>query len=132
MNVQDKIRLEIVKYACSGCVEMPSITTKEELEEFIGECEEGIEYFEDYMSEGDNEVRCNYDCETNIRREYSRHYESMSVAKKMGDGSWVGWTYWYGGGKHGQPESIDWISDAYELDCKEEEKVVIVREFTKK
>jgi len=68
---------------------------------------------------------------TNIPTPYSRYYESKSVATKMSDGSWVGWTYWYGGGKHGQPEAVEWVDDAYYLDCKEEEKVVTVRTFTK-
>jgi hypothetical protein len=70
--------------------------------------------------------------ETGIPCEYSRHYESRSVAARMVDGSWVGWTYWYGGGKHGEPESIPWMSEAYELDVKEEEKLMIVRTFSKK
>lgn len=69
--------------------------------------------------------------ETGLSADYSRNYESEAVAAQMSTGEWVGWTYWHGGGKHGQPESIDWMSDAYFLDCKEEEKVVIVRTFTK-
>lgn len=69
--------------------------------------------------------------ETDIKCEWSRHYESNSVAAKYLDGSWVGWTYWYGGGKHGEPEAIDWIDSAYDLDCVEEEKVVTVRTFTR-
>jgi len=41
--------------------------------------------------------------------EYSRHYECDSVAAQMPDGSWVGWTYWYGGGKHSeQVQLIGW------------------------
>jgi hypothetical protein len=70
--------------------------------------------------------------ETGLPCEYSRHYESYSVAAKLPDGSWVGWTYWYGGGKHGEPESIDWMEDAYDLDCLEEVKLMTVRTFTKK
>lgn len=60
---------------------------------------------------------------------WSRHYECKSVASQMLDGSWVGWTYWYGGGKHGDPESIDWMSDAYDLEVTEEQKLVTVRTF---
>lgn len=70
--------------------------------------------------------------ETHLECPGSRHYESRSVAAKMLDGSWVGWTYWYGGGKHGEPEAVDWISTAYELDVKEEERLVVVQTFTKK
>jgi hypothetical protein len=50
---------------------------------------------------------------------------------EFGD-SWIGWTYFYGGGKYGEPESIDWMSEAYFLDVAEEEKMVVVRTFKKK
>jgi hypothetical protein len=70
--------------------------------------------------------------ETDLPSQYSRHYESKEVARQLSDGTWVGWTYWYGGGKHGEPESIDWMEYAYELDCVEEERYVVVRTFTKK
>jgi hypothetical protein len=70
--------------------------------------------------------------ETEIPCDYSRHYESKSVATKLSDGSWVGWCFWYGGGKHGCPEEIEWMEDAYDLDVTETEKLVLVREFKKK
>ena len=75
-----------------------------------------------------NEVRCG-GTETKLTCQYSRHYESNAVAMKMPDDSWVGWTYWYGGGKHAEPEGIEWIEDAYNVDCTEEEKVVVVQTF---
>lgn len=68
--------------------------------------------------------------ETKIPTEYSRHYESDAVAMEMPDGSWVGWTYWYGGGKHGNPEEMPWMESAYHVHCTSEEKVVTVRTFT--
>lgn len=68
--------------------------------------------------------------ETGIDRKiWSRHYECEEVAKQMPSGKWVGWTYWYGGGKHGEPESIEWIPEAYFVNVTEEEKVVTVRSF---
>lgn len=67
--------------------------------------------------------------ETGLPTEYSRHYESESVATQMDDGSWVGWTFWHGGGKHGEPEAIEWMNEAYDLDCVEEQKLVTVRTF---
>lgn len=70
--------------------------------------------------------------ETQLECPGSRQYESRSVAAKMLDGSWVGWTYWYGGGKHGDPDSISWMEDAYDLDVKEEEQLVVVQTFTRK
>ncbi len=70
------------------------------------------------------------DVETDLpSKDYSRHYECKEVACKCGD-KWVGWTYWYGGGKHGEPESIDWIADAYFLDCVEEEVTIVKQTFT--
>lgn len=66
-----------------------------------------------------------------IETEWSRHYESKAVAAQI-DGVWVGWTYWYGGGKHGEPQEIEWMENSYFLDCVEEEKLVTVRTFKKK
>lgn len=82
------------------------------------------------LQDARNETRCG-DVETDLPSQHSRHYEAKEVAAKMPDGSWVGWTYWYGGGKHGEPEAIDWMDEAYDLTCVEEEKVVTVRTFTK-
>lgn len=66
------------------------------------------------------------ECETGLKCEYSRHYEAKAVAAKLPDGSWVGWTFWYGGGKHGEPSGIDWIDDAYDLKCEVVQKPVKV------
>ncbi len=60
--------------------------------------------------------RSSYSHETGISSDYSRHYESKSVAKEIAPGVWVGWTYWYGGGKHGEPSEVPWLDDAYLLD----------------
>lgn len=67
--------------------------------------------------------------ETNIPCDGSRHYESKSVATKLDSGRWVGWTYWYGGGKHAEPEDLDW--EPYYLDVTEIEMMQVVRTFTK-
>lgn len=85
---------------------------------------------QDETYDAKNDVRGG-EVETDIEAPYSRHYEAKSVAAQMPDGSWVGWTYWYGGGKHGEPEGIDWMDEAYNLDCMEEQKMVVVRTFTK-
>lgn len=78
--------------------------------------------------DGVSDVRSG-EIETQLPCPYSRHYESKAVAAKMPDGTWVGWTYYYGGGKHGAPEEVDWMNAAYDLTCAEEEKVVTVRTF---
>lgn len=93
------------------------------------------EQYQDLLDSDDhwdaaNEVR-EGTAETDLPCGWSRHYESKSVAAQYLDGSWVGWTYWYGGGKHGEPESVDWMDSAYDLACAEEEKTVTVRTFSK-
>jgi hypothetical protein len=69
--------------------------------------------------------------DSGLKSPYSRHYETKEVAAKLKNGLWVGWTFWYGGGKHSDPDSIPWMEDAYFLDVKETEQTVIVREFFK-
>lgn len=84
------------------------------------------------LQDATSEVRCG-DRETNIPSDGGNHYEAKSVAAYCEwDNSWVGWTYYYGGGKHSEPDSIDWIPYAYDLDCLEEQRMVTVRTFTKK
>lgn len=101
-----------------------STITAENVDELYDEFYDDINDIEFEFRQGD--------VVTDIPCEYSRHYESKSVAAKMVDGSWVGWTYWYGGGKHGDPDSIPWMDEAYELDVKEEERLVVIQTFTKK
>lgn len=103
--------------------ELPALTA-ETVEDLYDEADE------DQLQDARNEVRSG-DCATDIPAPSSRHYESKSVAAKAPDGTWVGWTYWYGGGKHGEPEAIDWMDEAYDLSCVEEEKLVTVRTFAK-
>lgn len=100
--------------------------TDEDIENMYNILQDSSDYWEAKEAIREGEVH------TEIETEYSRHYESRSVASQLPDGSWVGWTYWYGGGKHGEPQAIDWIEDAYDLDCVEEEKMVTIRTFTKK
>jgi len=58
----------------------------------------------------------------------SRYYEKDAVAAPLPDGSWVGWTYWHGGGKHSEPGAIEWMEDAYDVTSREETRVVRVFE----
>lgn len=130
---------KLKQFAYSRSFPGHKLDTKQDIEEFEHQVEESDfdgdemdEISEDDLRDALSELRDNYDEETVIPCDYSRNYESKSVAKKMKDGTWIGWTFWYGGGKHGEPEAIDWIEHAYYLDCNEEEKVVTVRTFTKK
>lgn len=83
----------------------------------------------DYIQDAKGHVRTGQYQTKVDNGDYSRNYENESVCLKTEDGKYVGWTYWFGGGKHGNPSSIDWISDAYFLECEEKKKVVIVRTF---
>lgn len=96
--------------------------------------EEQIDEAYDYTIENDgwgieDEIRQGQE-EISIKPPYSRNYEAKSVATKTQDG-WIGWTYWYGGGKYGNPEEINWIDDAYYLNCKEKEVLRIEKTWTK-
>lgn len=82
------------------------------------------ECYEDYYQDAKDGVRCGK-VETGLPVDGSRHYESKAVAAQVG-GYWVGWTYWFGGGKHGEPGSIEWIDDAYLLEVTEETRVIQV------
>lgn len=66
---------------------------------------------------------------TGLTCQSSRHYETEAVAVQCPTGEWVGFTYWYGGGKHGNPEEIEWIEFAYDVKCIEEQKMMTVRTF---
>lgn len=73
------------------------------------------------------EYETRYGMETNLHpKTSSRHYE-IDVHAMQVDGVWVAWDYYYGGGKHGEPEAFDWISNARIVEC--EEKVVTKIEY---
>jgi hypothetical protein len=116
---------QIIKYAilAEALDDVPADLTGDQIDELYEENEDACEDVKYEIREGRYE--------TNLPCQHSRHYESQSVAAQAPNGLWVGWTYWYGGGKHGEPEAIDWIEDAYLLDVKEEQKMVTVRTFTK-
>lgn len=95
----------------------------ENVDDLLDQAEE-----EETLYDARSEVRAS-GIETKLECPSSRHYESKAVARQMPDGSWVGWTYWYGGGKHAEPEAIDWISEAYDVECHEEQKMVTVQTF---
>ncbi len=104
---------------CTGR-ELPEFDSFDEIEDY--------EHEFDLIGIGSDEVR-EGEVETGIECKQSSKYSSRSVAVEI-DGTWIGWTYWYGGGKHGKAYSVEWIKEAYYLEYTEEKK--IVRSFTKK
>ena len=127
MKPENKIKKKILLQAeREGVIGRGFLDSDEEVEEYYSDYKDNdfIREYIEWVREG--EVETGLDCE------FSRHYESKSVASEMPDGSWVGWTYWYGGGKHGQPEIIPWIGKSYDLEVAERKRTVIVREFKKR
>lgn len=99
--------------------------TPENVDELYDSREDGPfgEYI-DNLQDAENDLRSS-GLETGLKaRQHSRHFESDEVAARMDDGSWVAWTYWHGGGKHGMPSEIEWIDDAYYVQCREVMKPV--------
>lgn len=127
MTPSQKIRYAVLK--------LESEWAEKELEKITKDNIDDIYYMEEEFGEADHheaedEIRCS-GVETGLPENYSRNYESKEVAIKTPDQSWVGFTYWYGGGKHGRPGEIDWMSDAYNVSVKEQVETVIVRKFSK-
>jgi len=73
------------------------------------------------------------DWETDIQADYSRYCETKSVAVKDNAGNFIGFTKYYGGGKHF--DSYAWydtsIENAYYLTCEEKEVLTIQRTWAK-
>lgn len=125
MTPEQKIKHAIINRSAEWNDEKPPVIDINNVDDAYEELVEKDEHWDALYEMREGQV------ETNLPSESSRHYESKSVAMQAPDGTWVGWTYWYGGGKHAEPDAIDWIDVAYDLNCTEEEKVVVVREFTK-
>ena len=85
----------------------------------------------DIKSEFDEAYEVEYEMRNGVEiklppKTSSRHYEIDVHAMKV-DGVWGAWDFYYGGGKHGEPEAFDWISNARIVEC--EEKIVTKVEY---
>lgn len=124
MKAETKLKYAILELAAIWDDKTISTTlTEDEVEDLWDEA--------DCLQDATNEIRCS-GIITGLDCDYSRHYESEAVAVKCPNGDWVGFTHWYGGGKWGDPDSIDWMDKAYNLDCVEEQKMVTIQTFSKK
>lgn len=117
MTAAEKIKWLILREAGQD-IEFESEAVNNLFDELNGEDDELQDSIESVRTGGG---------ETNVSAPYSRCYESISKAAKLPDGSWVGWTHWYGGGKHGCPDEIEWINDAYDLELEEEKEVAVIQ-----
>lgn len=92
-----------------------------------------LEYANDqgYFQDGRNEARHGIeapeiDCPT------SRNYEVDAHVGKLPDGSYVGWWFYYGGGKHSDAQNaIDWEAQAFDVNHKAEVITTTKHTFTK-
>ena len=71
------------------------------------------------------------ECVTDCPPVFDRNFETKQVTARLPDGSWVAWTYYYGGGKHAYADEVEWMSSAYHVTCTEEQKLVTVQTFAK-
>lgn len=99
----------------------------EDLQEYVV----GTDYPEDYFNDELNCFRENGEDSNLCSKQSSRHYEEDYVVRQIKD-KWVGWTYWHGGGKYGEPEAIDWMSDAEFVEVDSEEVVTVVQRVFKR
>lgn len=120
MTPLQKVRWLILEKLRKWGEQMPEITTTN-VDELWAACNE---------DNAQHEIRCSGERTGIEARSWSRHYECEEVAAKCPDGTWVGWTYWHGGGKHGEPGEVEWMEDAYDVTLTEEQKMVTVRTFT--
>ena len=104
--------------------------TADQIDEAWGQLAEYGEY-RDWFSDVMSDFR-HGEFETGLPSQSSRHYEAREVGAALQDGTFVGWPEWYGGGKHSDPDAIDWMSEAYGLEVSQKEKMVVVRTFTRK
>ena len=84
----------------------------------------------DSLYEALSDFRYDYQYETGLPCPSCRHYECKAVATMLDNGQMVGYNYWFGGGKHGEPSEVEWLDGAYFLDSHIETREV--RVFTKK
>lgn len=129
MTPTQKIKFEIIKRAAKDTSYVLENIDEDNIDELYDELRDDDEGPLDIIDE-EYQFR-EGDVETGLPCDYSRYFETKSVATQLEDGSWIGWTYYYGGGKHAEPESVEWMEHAYDLKVTEEEKLVIVRTFKK-
>ena len=97
-----------------------SLRTEDEIDSSYDDFDDNYGYESEFRQDG---------IDTGLPAPSSRHYECDSVALKLSDGKWVEWDYWHGGGKHGEPDAIDWLSDARYIGCSEDIKTITVQTF---
>ena len=137
MKPEFKIKRTIIARYLDAIEEYDQKDEKVNLSKYDLSTDEGVQEAYDHIWEIDSRIQ-DFEYEfregeerTSLECDWSRNYESEAVASKMFDGTYCGWTYWFGGGKHSNPEEIEWMEDAYDLNFVEEEKLVTIKTFSK-
>jgi hypothetical protein len=133
MTAYQKVKWLVILCAHEWAKVTPPEITSQNIDELYEQFAEGSCAVSGQMQDSRNEIRAS-GTRTGLVTPYDRamrNYEYEEVATQAPDGSWVGWTYWYGGGKHSEPTAIPWMETAYDLNVQEREKVIIERTFTK-
>lgn len=130
MTPEQKLKLAILNLAAEwDTVELPTPVTADNVDDVYEQLDADGDLQDAREEIRCGEVRTDAKDPTPYMRGLSDH-ESESVAMQI-DGSWVGWTHWYGGGKHAEPSAIPWMEYAYDLTCEEKQVTVTQRTFTK-
>ena len=128
MTPQQKLKWEILSRFCELRGLVQPVYPLPNVDEMFDQLDDEGRLTDAYEEVRGSGVETGLKCDLNNA---ARNYECKAVAIQMPDGTWVGWTYWYGGGKYGAPESVPWINDGYEVKCCEEEKVMVVQTFSR-
>lgn len=123
MNAEQKLKHLILNQLAT----LRSLTFRTDLtvENIDAEYQFEYENDSDSFQDAKAEVR-NGEFWTKLDSRQSRIFKSIEVASKAPDGTWIGWTHWFGGGKHDDPETIEWIEFAYDVTMTvTEEKITV-------
>jgi hypothetical protein len=96
---------------------LDSIQNDEDFELFF---KEHGDYFIDDLYDCINDFRYEYDFVVKYGTSECRYYEAKYVVKEVEPGVFLGWNYYYGGGKHSAPDEIEWLSNLEFVDVVKE------------
>lgn len=127
MTAPEKAMWLIVNQALENANETPIPYPQDNIKEVYDKMDND-KIYGCYIQDARDEVR-EGDSETDLDAPFSRNYECDNVASRLPDGTWIAYPYWYGGGKFGNPEEIEWIEDSFDVEY--EEEVVTIKKFSK-
>ncbi|KWA83947.1 hypothetical protein WL29_21510 [Burkholderia ubonensis] len=128
MTPEQKLKWAVLKIAASWAKKELASVTSDNVDQLYDAL-----VADDGHWDARNEIRCTGIATGLSRRvplSIARHYEHREVAAEMPDGTWVGWTFWHGGGKFDDSPNIEWMSEAYAVDHRAEPKTIMVDIFS--